>query len=281
MQNMVLIEYEAKDTAIHRLNPLAKFVWFGGMVFLFTLYLEPQPLLILFAIEVFVGHLARIPWRKLLARAWWVFIFSVLGGYTISLWVNQPSQFWRVPPEFGCRVLVQLTPPGTPLLGYTAVTYGGLLWGTAITVKAAIAVIAACILTFSMPLSDIIAIWGRFLPYKLSFIATSGIRFYPVMVEKMQDIMAAAKSRGWDVTSRNPIKRVKGVFPIVFPAIREATLLADRMALAVEARAFGVRKPTSLRTLSFTASDVLFILFNVFVTLILTYLWWFCGFGKL
>ncbi|RLE68699.1 MAG: hypothetical protein DRJ34_02485 [Thermoprotei archaeon] len=278
---MVLIEYEARDTIIHRLNSLSKLIWFSGIIFLLTLYLEPQPLLILFIFELFIGYLAKIPWRKILARAWWAFIFSIASGYSISLWVNQPSQFTNVPKEFACKVLIQLTPEGTPLLGYTAITYGGLLWGTAATLKISIAVIAACILSFSTSISDIIFLWSRFLPYRLSFIITAGMRFYPVMVDKTQEIIIAAKSRGWEISSRNPVKRVKSLFPIVFPAIREAVVLAEKMALAVEARAFGVKKPTNLRQISFTYSDFFFILFNVFITGILTYMWWFYGFGRL
>lgn len=278
---MVLIEYEAKDTIIHRLNPVSKIVWLGGLGFTLAMYLEPQPLIILFALEVFIGSLAGVSWRKLLSRAWWAFAASIFGGVIVMFWVVNPEQFWRVPRELACKVLVQLTPQGTPILGYTAITYGGLIWLTAFVMKIAIAVIAACIFTFSVPLSDLTSLWNMFLPYKLSFILTSGLRFYPVMAEKTRDVIAAAKSRGWEISSKNPVKRVKAVYPIMFPVIREASLLADRMALATEMRAFGVKKPTSIRKLKFTSSDILFITFNVFVTGILTYLWWFCGLGKL
>ena len=278
---MVFIEFEAKSTIIHRLNPVAKLVWFGSIVILLTLYLEPQPLLIIFLLELFVGTLARVPWRKLLARAWWAFLLSVFGGYTYSLWINKPSQFWRIPPELGCRTILVLTPKETPLIGYTAVTVGGLLWGTAVTLKVFIGVIAASILTFTTPVSDLALIWIKFLPYKLSFICTTGIRFYPVMIEKIQEIMAAAKSRGWDMSSKNPIKRIRATFPIVIPASREAILLADKMALAMEAKAFGVRKPTVLKTIKFTWNDVLFIIFSISLTTVLFLMWWFYGFGML
>lgn len=278
---MVFIEYEEKDTIIHRLNPISKVVWFSCMIFLLTLYLEPQPLAVLFVMEFFIGKLARVPWRKLLSRAWWAFVLSVFGGYTFSLWVNQSSQFSKVPPELGCRVIIQITPPGTPLVGYTAITYGGLLWGTAVTLKVFVGVIAASILTFTLPLSDIMFLWSRVLPYKLSFVLISGIKFYPVMAEKVQEIIIAAKSRGWEIASRNPMERIRKVFSIVFPATREAMLLAERMALATEARAFGHRKPTSLRVLKFKSTDMLFMMFNVSTAAALTYMWWFYGFGRL
>jgi len=278
---MVFIEYEAKDTMVHRLNPLSKLIWFSSLVFLLTLYLEPQPLLIIFLLELFIGYLAKVPWRKLMARAWWAFILSIFGGYTFSLWVNKPSQFWHIPPELGCKVLLELTPPETPLLGYTAITYGGLLWGTAITLKVFLGVIAASILTYTIPLSDVVYLWSKVLPYRLSFICVTGIRFYPVMMEKVREIIIAAKSRGWEIRSKNPITRAKEAFPIVLPSAREAMLLAERMALAIEARAFGVKKPTSLRKFTFNSADVFFIIFNVSITVALTCMWWYYGFGKL
>ncbi|RLE87812.1 MAG: hypothetical protein DRJ49_05920 [Thermoprotei archaeon] len=278
---VVFIEFEAKDTVIHRLNPVAKLVWFGSIVVLLTLYLEPQPLLIVFLLEVLVGTLAKVPWRKLLARAWWAFLLSIFGGYTYSIWINKPSQFWRIPPELGCKTILVITPEGTPLMGYTAITVGGLLWGTAMTLRVFIGVIAASILTFITPVSDLAMIWAKFLPYKLSFICTTGVRFYPVMIEKIQEIMTAAKSRGWDMSSKNPVKRIRAVFPIVIPASREAMLLADKMALAMEAKAFGVRKPTVLKTIEFTPSDILFIVFSISFTIMMFLMWWFYGFGML
>ncbi|HDD34382.1 MAG TPA: hypothetical protein ENG30_04445, partial [Thermofilaceae archaeon] len=84
---MVFIEYESRDTVIHRLSPISKLVWFACIVFLLTLYLEPQPLPVLLILELLVGQMARVPWRKLLARAWWAFALSLAGGYTFSLWV--------------------------------------------------------------------------------------------------------------------------------------------------------------------------------------------------
>ncbi|RLG04053.1 MAG: hypothetical protein DRN60_00290 [Thaumarchaeota archaeon] len=278
---MVLIEYEAKDTIIHRLNPVSKIVWLGGLGLLLAMYLEPQPLIIVFAWEVFIGCLAGISWRKLLSRAWWAFVASIFGGIIVMFWVVNPEQFWRVPRDLACKTLIQLTPPGTPILGHTAITYGGLIWFTAGVLRITIAIIAACIFTFSVPLSDLTSLWSMFLPYKLSFILTSGLRFYPVMAEKTQDIITAAKSRGWDITSKNPVKRVKAIYPIIFPIVREAADLANRMALAAEVRAFGVKRPTRMTTLKFTPSDIFFIMFNVFITGTLVYLWWFCGLGKL
>lgn len=278
---MVFIEYESRDTVIHRLSPISKLVWFACIVFLLTLYLEPQPLPVLLILELLVGQMARVPWRKLLARAWWAFALSLAGGYTFSLWVNRPSQFWHVPPDLGCKVLLVLTPPETPVLGYTAITYGGLLWGTAVTLKVFLGVIAASILTYTLPLSDVVYLWSRVLPYRLSFICISGIRFYPVMMEKVEEIIAAAKSRGWEISSKNPVKRAREAFPVMFPAAREAMLLAERMALAVEARAFGVSKPTNIRRVEFGVRDLLFILFNLSITVMLAYMWWEYGFGML
>ncbi|MEM2504218.1 MAG: hypothetical protein QXV76_01060, partial [Candidatus Bathyarchaeia archaeon] len=107
---MVLLEYEAKDTVIHRLNPIAKAVWFACCTILSTLYLEPQPLIILAAQIAMIGYLSKVPWSKLISRAWWAYIGSLLGGYTVSLWITSPEQLWRIPPEYGCKVLLEVTP---------------------------------------------------------------------------------------------------------------------------------------------------------------------------
>ncbi|MCS7112567.1 MAG: energy-coupling factor transporter transmembrane component T [Nitrososphaerota archaeon] len=278
---MVLLEYEAKDTIIHRLNPAVKAIWFACCTFLFTLYLEPQPLIILAAQIAVVGYLSRVPWVKLLSRAWWAYIGSLFGGYTVSLWITSPEQLWRIPPEYGCRVVLEVTPRGTPIIGYTAITYAGLLWGTAVTMKIALAVTAACLLTYTTPISDIVSLVGRILPYKISFIVMTGVRFYPVLLERIQGIIDAARSRGWEASYGNPIRRVRSLYTIVFPSIREAILLSERMSLSIESRAFGVKKPTPIKSLAFNKSDILFTIFVTSFTGVLTYTWSVYGFGML
>ncbi|MEM2739727.1 MAG: energy-coupling factor transporter transmembrane component T [Candidatus Bathyarchaeia archaeon] len=278
---MVLLEYEAKDTVIHRLNPIAKAIWFACCTLLFTLYLEPQPLIILVAQIVMVGYLSKVPWGKLLSRAWWAYIGSLLGGYTVSLWITSPEQLWRIPPEYGCRVLLEVTPRGTPIIGYTAITYAGLLWGTTVTMKIALAVTAACLLTYTTPISDIVSIVGRILPYKASFIVMTGVRFYPVLLERIQGIIDAARSRGWESSYRDPVKGFRSLYTIVFPSIREAILLSERMSLSIESRAFGVKKPTPIKSLAFSRSDIFFIAFVSSFTGLLAYMWSVYGFGML
>ena len=278
---MVLLEYEAKDTIIHRLSALSKLIWFGTVMFLFTLMTEPQPLLIVAALIALVGYLADISWRKLLARAWWAYLGSIVGGLTVSLWITSPSQLQRIPAEFGTRILIELTPAGTPILGHMAVTYAGLIWATALTLKVALAISVACVLTYSTPLSEIVSLISKVIPYKLSFVIMAGVRFYPVLMEKVATIMDAARSRGWGASSANPVERVRSVGPVLFPAIREAMGLSDKMSLAIEARAFGVAKPTVLKVTKLEASDILFIMFSIFTALVLTLMWWFYGFGML
>ena len=278
---MVLMEYEDKETPIHRLSALAKFVWFGTVIFLFTLYTEPRPLPIVAAEVVLVGLLARISWRKLLSRAWWSYLGSIVGGLTVSLWITTPAQLKRIPAEIGGKILLEITPEGTPILGHMAVTYAGLLWATALTLKVALAVSAACVLTYSTPLSEMVALISRVLPYKVSFIIMAGVRFYPVLMEKVQTIIDAAKSRGWGTTSRNPVQRVRSVSTILFPSIREAMGLADKMSLAIEARAFGTTKPTALKMTKVNVKDVVFMLMSISFAIALAFMWWQYGFGEL
>jgi energy-coupling factor transporter transmembrane protein EcfT len=278
---MVLLEYEAKDTIIHKLNPVSKVVWFGLITFLLALYLEPQPLIIVTFYLLLIGYCCKVPLRKLLSRAWWAYLGSIVSGYTVALWITSPEQLWRIPPEFGCKILLEITPKETPILGFTAITYAGLLWGTAITMKIALALTFACLLTFTTPLSDIISLVQKILPYKISFIVMAGVRFYPVLLERIGVIIDAAKSRGWEASYRNPIKRIKSISTILFPSIREAMLLSDRIGLSIEARAFGVKKPTPIRDIIFKKNDIFFILFNISFIGALVYMWGVYGFGML
>jgi energy-coupling factor transport system permease protein len=114
--------------------------------------------------------------------------------------------------------------------------------------------------------------WMR-LPRDFIFAFVTAVRFVPVLMLDLLQILDAQKSRGLEVEKGGPIKRLRNLTPVLVPLIVNALVRSGELAEAMEARGYGaVKTPTSLYTLSLDMRDVLFMLLTIAVTGILIYL---------
>ncbi len=67
---------------------------------------------------------------------------------------------------------------------------------------------------------------------------TIALRFIPTLVEEIDKIMAAQKSRGADMESGNLFKRAKGLVPIIIPLFISSFRRANELAEAMECRCY-------------------------------------------
>lgn len=67
---------------------------------------------------------------------------------------------------------------------------------------------------------------------------TIALRFIPTLIEEIEKIMAAQKSRGADMESGGLIKRAKGLVPILIPLFISSFRRANELADAMECRCY-------------------------------------------
>jgi energy-coupling factor transport system permease protein len=91
------------------------------------------------------------------------------------------------------------------------------------------------------------------LPYGVSFILTSSMRYVPLLGERLTAIMDAQKSRGIDLRAR--LKNVPNFLALVIPLLIQAILLSDHLAMAMEARGFGRKERTFRKVMRIGATD--------------------------
>ena len=279
---MVLIEYEEKDTIMHRLDPRSKLLFLLVIGWFIILYLEPRPLIILWILVCVLGGLSQLPWRKLLKNASWIFVLLTIVYFILSLWVTTPEFFKTIPKEFATKTILVIAPEGTPLVGYLAVTYGGLLYFIAGAAKSMLAVVAFCIFAYTTSQIDIIQLLAKIrVPSTVIFVIMAAIRYYPLMLERLRIVMLAQRSKGWEIKARNPAKLVKSLLPLTIPMFSEAISIADRFALAAQCRGYGVGKIGFLRKFHFTISDYIFCALLIALLILLTLMWLLYGFGAL
>ncbi|MBE6720658.1 MAG: energy-coupling factor transporter transmembrane protein EcfT [Ruminococcaceae bacterium] len=74
--------------------------------------------------------------------------------------------------------------------------------------------------------------------HSLAMTMTIALRFIPILIEEVDKIMAAQKSRGADMESGGFLKRVKAIIPVLIPLFISSFRRANELADAMECRCY-------------------------------------------
>lgn len=99
------------------------------------------------------------------------------------------------------------------------------------------------------------------LPYKYAFAATTAIRFIPLFMQEMSQIMEAQKARGVRFDTRNVFRKVALTVPLAVPLLVDSVKRTDAIAIGAELRGFSLRgRNSAYRTYPFGVRDAVFAL---------------------
>jgi len=107
------------------------------------------------------------------------------------------------------------------------------------------------------------------LPYELSFILTTSMRYVPLIGRRMRLIMEAQMSRGIDLRPR--LRNIRNFMALLMPLLVQSFLLSEELAMAMEARGFGLKGRTYRRDYRITARDVAWIVLSMILLVSLLY----------
>ena len=280
---MVILQYEPKNTIIHRLHPAPKLLWIFAMALVGSIFYDPRIVLIFLGLDLIFVLLARIPWRGWLNQITYVAMLSWFAFFLFSLWQTTAEKWVNLDPDFATTVLLDLTSVGTPILGRMAITYGGLLYALGMSLRVLVVLYAFCIFIYSTSPEELVSFLRGTLhfPAKVTFIVMATYRFFPDILNKLGTIKDAQSLRGWDPRSINPIKVVREYMPLAVPAMTELTYMSTAIALSTEAKGFGSPNFIILKQLNFSLKDLLLCLFTVLLTFLNLYLFLNYKFGIL
>ena len=194
----------------------------------------------------------------------------VATGYHALFLVN-PEYFKVYPKELVSIVLLNITPAGFPILGQTALTVGSLIWLARLPLTAVTGAVLLATFIHTTTLNDILQVMSELhVPFPGIYIAMVAFRITPDLARQMNIIQTAQKLRGWSPETRNPIKKIRLVAPLLIPLARYTIKCVDVITLSVQNRGFGAGKVTGMRSLSLKPADraALLVGFAVFVVLL-------------
>jgi energy-coupling factor transport system permease protein len=233
------------DSFLHRLNPLTKLALSAPVVVIVSFAVEPLLPLALAALALLATRvLGRVPWPKLLRPL--LFAVPLAFGF---FWTS--ALFYAGPGG----------EPGAPAvpLGPWSIHTAALVFGLVIAGR--ILAIFASSLLFVLttdPSRFVLALiqQARLSP-RIGYSVFVGYRFVPLLQDELDNIRAAYQVRG--AVARGPLGGLRRSFDYTIPLLAIAVRKGERVALAMESRAFGaLPRRTYLVATSFGWHDLWF-----------------------
>jgi len=174
-----------------------------------------------------------------------------LLGLTLGLWVD-PS---RVDPTSAAASVVLIE------VGDWRFTLGAYLIGLATALRIAAILMLSLIagLTTTGPELVRATVQNLRVPYRVGYTTLAALRFVPRFRHELEVIRAAHRVRGTD-RGHGPVAAVRRTVGYAIPLLASAIRHAERVALAMDARAFGAHATRTERTISrWRVRDTLFV----------------------
>lgn len=275
-------QYEYHRTLIHHLNPLSKLLLFGTYLIFSGLYLDPWVKFPMILSLVLILAVAQMPFRPY----WGIMLiasFAVMIGqsYTAVLMVD-PEYFKIYSREWVSRVILELTPPDFPIFGRAAITYGALLYLISFPLQVIPVILSVAGLLHTTSLSEIVSVLSRLrMPFPVIFMTTVALRFVPEIVDRLRLIQRAQSLRGWTMETRNPIKKITLLRPLLVPLTRSVIRSVDVISMSSKNRAFGLGPVTIMASFEMKKADYAVCLITVVLTILGIYAAFAWNFGAL
>jgi energy-coupling factor transporter transmembrane protein EcfT len=253
---MAVFEYQYRETPIHQLHPLTKFTILAVITLITGFILDPLVKAVLIIPVLMYAYLAKLPlkdYRSLLMVLCFTLLISQFIG---SLFVADPHLFKVYPKDWAGTIVFPVTPEGFPIFGRTAVTYGGLLWMISGPLTAILVLILVAAHIYATSLNETVqALSSLRAPFPIIYMTMVALRFTPELVAQLNLIQRAQSLRGWRVNTRNPIKAIGLMVPIMTPISRHVIKSIDITSMSVQNRAFGLGPVTNISAVDMKTRD--------------------------
>jgi len=235
---MAIYLYLDRDTFVHRLHPTVKVV--ALFVMFWSVYWVDNPIALL-PLGIFMLWVAQATgsWRNFYRYRWY---FLILIFTTTIVWMF----FYR---------------RGTPLINlpFIHVSRSSLVFGLGRGIKLA-ELLAASVLFLSTTRVEefTVGLAKLGVSYRVGFAISLAFRLVPLFIDSAMTIVDAQKLRGYDFDHGRLFERMRRYVTVVIPVFMAALRRANNMAMALEARGFGLRnRPTTLIEYPVVGADLL------------------------
>lgn len=250
LQRINLGEYVPTGSIIHRLDPRVRILSFTALILTITLTKSAWGLVAAAALAITGMLIAKIParyaFRSLIIPLPFLLILALLQIFLTPVPSDMvPLWEWQ---------FLHITPDGLLAGGMLILRFIALIL---------LLSLSSCVTSSSESLAGMSSLLTPFkkigLPADdLVMMLQATMRFLPLLALTAERTAKAQAARGVDWTSRKGglLKRARRIYPLLLPLFLTALQKSERMALAMDARAYGsVKARTSLYQLHFRWTD--------------------------
>ena len=249
LQDFTLGQFFPSNSILHKLDPRTKIISVFLMMIIIFAAEGATAYIFLSVVTCAAIFLSKIPVKiilKSLKPISWIILFTLL------------IHFFTHEGEILAEIFI------------FKLTDEGIKFGILISLRLILLIIFSSLLTFTTsPIQLTDAIEKLLSPLKkfgipaheFAMMMTISLRFIPTLIEELDKIIKAQKSRGVDFEEKNLVKRLKNFVPVLVPLFLSSFRRADELAMAMESRCYkGGEGRTHFRQLKFSFKDLFAIL---------------------
>ena len=242
--SITLGQYYQTDSALHRLDPRVKLV--GTFAYLIALFVVDSWVGYLLAALFLAAmiRLSNVPFRYIV-RGMKTILFLLLITVCFNLFLTPGEVIWQ--------------------FGFLKMSREGLSFAIKMALRLSLLILGSSIMTLTTTptqLTDALESLMRPLKkihvpvHEISMMMSLALRFIPILMEETDKIMKAQIARGADFESRNLVKKIKSLVPLLVPLFISAFRRANDLAMAMEARCYrGGEGRTKMKPLVYQGRD--------------------------
>ena len=219
-------QYYQTESPIHRLDPRVKLIaTFAYIISLFVVHSWTGYLIAAVAVAIVIAA-SHVPFGYIMRGMKAVMmILMITVIFNLFLTEGRPLvHFWKL-----------------------TITYEGVDFASKMAVRLIFLIIGSSLMTLTTTpnqltdaLEDVLGPLKRIhVPvHEISMMMSIALRFIPILMEETDKIMKAQMARGADFESKNLMKKIQSLVPLLVPLFISAFRRANDLAMAMEARCY-------------------------------------------
>ncbi len=267
IKDITLGQYFPMNSLIHKLDPRVKLIFtivFICLVFACNNFVS---LFFCFAVSAFIIGASKIPIKTVVKGLKPILLIVVVTSILQIAYVKTGItlvDFWKI-----------------------QITSGGILTAVFMALRISLLIIMSTMLTYTTsPTALTNGLDRMFAPlqkigidfHTVTMIMTIALRFIPTLIEEVDKIMSAQKSRGANFEQGSLMKRAKALVPLFIPLLFNSIRRAYELANAMTCRCYnGGKGKTTMNKLKLSTGDYIAFLFSVIIIVAIILLNIYCG----
>ncbi len=245
LKDITIGQYFPLNSVIHRLDPRVKLLYTFVFIIMIVVANNFVALAFCVACALIVTFVSKVPLKTVIKGLKPIIFIIVITSLLQIIYVKTGVtlvSFWKI-----------------------RITSGGLLEALFLTFRISFLIVMSTMLTYTTsPTSMTNGLDRTFAPLSkigidfniITMIMTIALRFIPTLIDEVDKIISAQKSRGANFESGSIFKRAKMLIPLFVPLLFNATRRAYELAYAMTCRCYnGGKGKTTMNALKYKKGD--------------------------